>query len=277
MQKPNFKDLKIISSIQNISSHLYKKWYLKYNELPDIELLIKMDLLSDYESNRTFSQNLVGILSIFSTGILSFFIGVITILFSLIITQLNIASDQLDKSKINFSKIINLSESLFSMSWQSILMPIFKIFAILIVFGVAILVYFYSSSSNKKIKYHICKRILQQRALFNNKIYFEIHSKLANNDQKLLMTKTIANKPDFNILMKLAKFFVASTDYLLGLTGSKSTQKITANTALKPDEQLLLNIYRRLDEQSKGKIQERAKILLEDSIILGKTDHKAHA
>ena len=46
-------------------------------------------------------------------------------------------------------------------------------------------------------------------------------------------------EPDFKMLIRLARYFDVSTDYLLGL----SSEKKPVSTKLRPDETKLLNLY----------------------------------
>ncbi len=178
---------------EKIYTHCYKKWYLELNQLSDTELLIRIDTLSDYESDRNFSHNLAALLSFFSTGLLTFCIGVITIFFSLMITNINIASDKLTNSELVLSKLTNLSEYILSKSWDTILFPVIILFVFFSCCGMFILGYFYYCGGNKRIKYHICKRILQQRQELNKHIFYKVHSELSNKKESLYANQKSQN------------------------------------------------------------------------------------
>lgn len=61
-------------------------------------------------------------------------------------------------------------------------------------------------------------------------------------------------EPDFNTLVRLARYFDVSTDYLLGL----STEKKPAPSTLSPTEGALIHLYRSL-------VPERQELLIEQA------------
>lgn len=67
-------------------------------------------------------------------------------------------------------------------------------------------------------------------------------------------------------LILIADFFSISLDYLLGRTDIKDMAQNSTETptALTPEEQLLLENYRKLDNVSKGRLIERSEIFLEE-------------
>jgi transcriptional regulator with XRE-family HTH domain len=78
-------------------------------------------------------------------------------------------------------------------------------------------------------------------------------------------------------LVSFADFFSVSVDYLLGRTDIKEMAADHSSTPLalphneqqnvlcSPDEQLLIDSYRRLDEFSRGRLVERSLIFLENT------------
>ncbi len=85
------------------------------------------------------------------------------------------------------------------------------------------------------------------------------------------------NTPPAEVLISLATFFNVSTDYLLGLTSTSMPYKNAVPISLVSEEKALLETYRLLSEQAKGKLQERAKMLLEDELLQQKTVKKGTA
>ena len=66
-------------------------------------------------------------------------------------------------------------------------------------------------------------------------------------------------------LVSLADFFDVTLDYLVGRSDDKKTSK--GNTDSQSREEELINNYRSLDDVSKGKLIERSRVLLDESVI----------
>lgn len=57
--------------------------------------------------------------------------------------------------------------------------------------------------------------------------------------------------PPADILIKLAQIFNVSTDYLLGLADEVTNAVCLNQTHIKPDEEIVLSIFRKLDQDYK--------------------------
>lgn len=71
-------------------------------------------------------------------------------------------------------------------------------------------------------------------------------------------------EPDFHTLVRLARYFDVSTDYLLGLTDEKKPLPSTLNTA----EGTLIRLYRTL-------LPDRQELLIEQAMFYQKLDNKS--
>lgn len=71
-------------------------------------------------------------------------------------------------------------------------------------------------------------------------------------------------EPDFHTLVRLARYFDVSTDYLLGLTDDKKPAPSTLNTA----ESTLIRLYRAL-------LPDRQELLIEQAMFYQKLDNKS--
>lgn len=65
--------------------------------------------------------------------------------------------------------------------------------------------------------------------------------------------------PDTQMLIKLAKFFDVSTDYLLGVSTLYYPDKIKSSAELSPDGQELLEIFNSLEREHRAQILEYAR------------------
>jgi transcriptional regulator with XRE-family HTH domain len=75
--------------------------------------------------------------------------------------------------------------------------------------------------------------------------------------------ETGVNEPDIAMLIKIAKFFNVSIDYLLGeSTYLNAAENIEA--FLSKDQQEIFEIYMSLNPRNQGKLIERGKVILEE-------------
>jgi len=77
-------------------------------------------------------------------------------------------------------------------------------------------------------------------------------------------------EPDFDTLIKLAKYFNVTTDYLLGITDIRNCYECRENNAedkLTQDEEKVIQLYRKLSERNKGKAELLIEQLLEKQEI----------
>ena len=77
-------------------------------------------------------------------------------------------------------------------------------------------------------------------------------------------------------LIDIAEYFNVTSDYLLGLSENKYEVAEKAFEITK-DAELLLKNFSFLDDISKGKLIERSRILLEESVNQKNSDDKLHA
>lgn len=82
-------------------------------------------------------------------------------------------------------------------------------------------------------------------------------------------------EPDYDTLIKISEILNISIDDLLGCQHANKLPVTPTNFT--SDEKSLLHLYRLLSDQSKGKIQERTKMLLEEEHLNSKESNRKNA
>ncbi len=76
-------------------------------------------------------------------------------------------------------------------------------------------------------------------------------------------------EPPFELIIKLAKFYEVSIDYISGKTNNK---KGIYQSDLSEREQKLISMFREMTREEQGRLLERAEIIIEDNE--GNTENK---